>query len=152
METADKQENQALGFMIKQINNMIRRRLDQRFAEAGLSDFSGMQGPILGYIQQESQQRDVFQRDIEKTFQIRRSTATVMLQNLEQKGYIEREAVKSDARLKRISLTERAVRYDREIHRLLDRFNLEVEAGISPAEKEAFCKVLAKIVHNLEEE
>lgn len=143
-------DNQALGFLIKQANNLIKRKLDLCFTEAGLSEFIGMQGPVLGYINRESCHRDVFQRDIEKCFHIRRSTATVMLQNLEQKGYIVREAVKSDARLKKICLTECAIRYDQEICRLLDRFNLEVEAGISLQEKEVFCNVLGKIIQNLE--
>lgn len=150
MGEENKPERQALGFMIKQISNLIRRKLDLRFTEAGLSEFIGMQGPILGYIQRESSQRDVFQRDIEKCFHIRRSTATVMLQNLEQKGYIVREAVKSDGRLKKIRLTECAVRYDQQIHQLLEQFDQELEAGISPEEKEIFCHILNKIIHNLE--
>lgn len=142
---------QPIGFLIKQANNLIKRKLDLRFTEAGLSEFIGMQGPVLGYIQRESCERDVFQKDIERCFHIRRSTATVMLQNLEQKGYIVREAVQSDARLKKIRLTECAVRYDREINHLLEKFNLEVEDGITPEEKEVFCHVLGKIIQNLEE-
>lgn len=151
MSTEGQGSNQSIGFQLKQVNNLIRRKLDLRFSEAGLSEFIGMQGPVLGYIQRESSQRDVFQRDIEKSFHIRRSTATVMLQNLEQKGYIAREAVASDARLKKIRLTQSAIRYDQEIRSLLDQFNLELETGITVAERETFCCVLEKIIRNLEE-
>ena len=53
---------------------------------------------------------DVYQKDVEQEFRIRRSTATVMLQSLEQKGYLVRVASTEDARLKRILLTEKAIR------------------------------------------
>ena len=72
---------------------MIRRFLDTRFAEQDITEVCGMQGPMLGYIHDKSKSQDVFQRDLEKEFNIRRSTATVMLQNLGQKGFVVREPV-----------------------------------------------------------
>ena len=83
---------------------------------------------------------------------MRRSTATVMLQNLEQKGYIVRESVKSDGRVKKITVTEKAVQHDMAIHHLIDGFNKELEEGITPEEKECFYKILEKIRSNLETE
>ena len=87
------QKEKWIGFELKVVNNLIRRNLDVRFAEAGLDEVSGMQGPILDFVQGKSREKDVFQRDVEREFNIRRSTATVMLQNLEQKGLIVREPV-----------------------------------------------------------
>ncbi len=139
-----------IGFELKSINNMIRRKLDVRFAEAGLSELSGMQGPMLGFICRRSREQDIFQRDIEREFNIRRSTATVMLQNLEQKGYIVREQVERDARLKRIVLTEKAARQNREIHGQIDAFHQELEAGLTREEREEFLRILDKIKANLE--
>lgn len=139
-----------IGFELKSINNMIRRKLDVRFAEAGLSELLGMQGPMLGFICRRSREQDIFQRDIEREFNIRRSTATVMLQNLEQKGYIVREQVERDARLKRIVLTEKAVRQNREIHGQIDAFHQELEAGLTREEREEFLRILDKIKANLE--
>lgn len=140
---------QALGFRIKAVNNMIRRKLDTRFAEAGMEELCGMQGPMLGFLSDYSQKQDVFQKDIEREFHIRRSTATVMLQNLEQKGYIVRETVEYDARLKKIVLTERAVEADRAIRRQMDAFNEELEKGITAEEQALFFSVLDKIMRNL---
>ena len=140
---------QAIGFRIKAVNNMMRRNLDTRFAEDGMEELCGMQGPMLGFLSDYSQRQDVFQKDIEREFHIRRSTATVMLQNLEQKGYIVREPVEYDARLKKIVLTEKAVEADRAIRKQVDAFNEEVERGITPEEKELFFSVLDKIMQNL---
>ena len=46
--------------------------------------------------------------DIEKEFDITRSTASKVIDLMEQKGLIERQKVSSDARLKKISLTPKA--------------------------------------------
>lgn len=143
-------ENQRkIGFQMKSVNNLIRRKLDIRFAEAGLEDISGMQGPMLGYLYDRSRGQDVFQKDLEQNFNIRRSTASVILQNLEQKGYIVREPVAQDARLKRIVLTEKAVEVNFAIRELIDAFNNELEAGITEEEKETFFRILDKVMQNL---
>ncbi len=138
-----------IGFELKAITNMIRRNIDMRFSEAGLSELAGMQGPMLGFISDRGRMQDVFQKDIEKKFNIRRSTATVMLQNLEQKGYIVREPVERDARLKKIVLTEKAIRQNEEIRAQIDAFHEELEAGLTAEEREIFFRILDKIKANL---
>lgn len=146
MQSDDKR---LIGFQIKSVNNLIRRKLDIRFTEAGLGEISGVQGPMLGYISDHSKNQDVFQKDLEKEFNIRRSTATVMLQTLEQKGYIVREPVEHDARLKRIVLTPKAMKADQAIRKQVDAFNEELEANITPEEREALFKILDKVISNL---
>ena len=54
---------------------------------------------------------DIYQKDVEKEFQIRRSTATGTLQILEKNGFIRREPVKQDARLKKLVPTDKAKEY-----------------------------------------
>ncbi len=69
-----------------------------------------MHGWIMSYL---FRHRDepVFQRDIEREFSITRSTVTNILQLMERKGYIERQSVPQDARLKQLVLTEEGVRF-----------------------------------------
>ena len=150
-EKTDRPEGSTIiGFRLKAINNMIRRNLDIRFAEAGMEELSGMQGPLLGFLQKKSSEGDVFQKDIEKEFNIRRSTATVMLQKLEQKGYLSRESTDGDGRLKRIVLTDKAEDAHREIRRQIDAFHAELEAGLTGEEKEIFLEICDKIMKNLD--
>lgn len=144
------QGERQIGFELKAVNNMIRRKLDIRFAEAGLEEISGMQGPLLGFLDRNSSEKELFQKDLEKHFNIRRSTATVMLQNLEQKGYIVRESVDSDARMKRIIMTDKAREVNREIRKQIDAFHEELEQGITPEEKELFLQIMDKVKKNLE--
>lgn len=144
-----KKADKMVGFQIKSINNLIRRKLDVRFHEAGLQEVTGIQGPVIGYIYQHSKERDIFQKDIEKEFSIQRSTATVLLQNLEQKGLIVREAVDYDARLKKLLVTPRAVQLHCLIIELIDGFHEQLEDGISPQEKNEFLRILDKLKDNL---
>lgn len=143
-------QSEYIGFQLKSMNNLIRRKLDTRFAGTDLHELSGMQGPVISYIYDAGRERDVFQKDIEKAFQIRRSTATVMLQNLEQKGYILREAVAHDARLKKIVLTRKAICHNFAIHREIVQFHEELERGITKEEKEELFRILGKVKNNLE--
>ena len=108
-----------------------------------------MQGPIIGYIYHQGKERDIFQKDIEREFNIRRSTATVMLQNLEQKGYILRQSVEHDNRLKKILLTDKAKESNALIHSRIEDFNAELEEGITAAEREQFLDILHRIAENL---
>lgn len=142
-------DNRSIGFRLKSVSNIIRRALDTRFAEDGIIEVCGMQGPMLGYIHDKSRIQDVFQRDIEGDFNIRRSTATVMLQTLEQKGFIVRVPVEHDARLKKIVLTDKAIEQNRMIREKIDAFNENIEAGITPEEKQEFFRILNKIEKNL---
>ena len=142
-------ERPQIGFQLKFINNLIRRRMDVRFSEQGLGELSGMQGSMVGYIYDNCKKQDIFQKDIEKVFNIRRSTATVMLQNLELKGFITRQAVEHDARLKKIMVTEKAEQYSLRIREQIDEFHKELEQGITEEEKEEFSRILDKIRENL---
>ena len=133
-----------IGFELKAANNMIRRKMDSIFAQQDGSELIGMQRPLLGYLYHKSRHGDVYQKDVEKEFRIRRSTATVMLQSMEQKGYVVRVASTEDGRLKRILLTEKAIEH----HQILN-FNRELEAGLTEEEKQTFLNILDKMMDNL---
>lgn len=149
MNEQDVLSNRQLGFELKAANNMIRRKMEVIFAQQDGYELNGMQGPLLGYLYHKSRNGDVYQKDVEREFRIRRSTATVMLQSLEQKGYLVRVASTEDARLKRILLTEKAIRHHDLIEEQIRIFNRELEAGLTEEEKETFLRILDKMMHNL---
>ena len=149
MNEKDVLANRQLGFELKAANNMIRRKMEVIFAQQDGYELNGMQGPLLGYLYHKSRNGDVYQKDVEREFRIRRSTATVMLQSLEQKGYLVRVASTEDARLKRILLTEKAIRHHDLIEEQIRIFNRELEAGLTEEEKETFFRILDKMMHNL---
>lgn len=103
---------------------------------------------VLGFIYEN--QGDLYQRDIEKHFSIRRSTATILLQILEEKGLIIKKSVESDARLKQIELTPLARELHRKMTEYARNFEQKILEGVEPEEQEAFISTLNKMAQNLE--
>ena len=137
-----------MGYEIKTINNLIRRRIDNVtvFSE----EITGMHGWIIGFIYHNQKNRDIFQRDIESEFLIRRSTATGMLQLMEKNDLIIREPVAYDARLKKIVLTPKAVAYHKAIVNELDQMEEQLRKGLTQEEIEEFFRLIRKIKKNIE--
>lgn len=105
-------------------------------------------GRIIGYLYK-NRDTDIFQRDIENHFGIRRSTVTKVLQAMENNGLITRTAVLSDARLKKLTLTEKAVEMHGHFREEIDSFEEMLSHGLTEEELESFFTVTEKIYNNL---
>ncbi len=92
---------------------------------------------------------DVFQKDIEYEFSIRRSTSSSIISLMEKKGYIERVSVAHDARLKKLVLTDKALRFCDIIQANTIEFEDTMRKGITDEELEFFYSILDKIVNNI---
>ena len=97
-----------IGMELKRLDNEIHSRMAVFRAETGADDLTMMQSWIIGFLYKKRDQ-EIFQKDIEAEFSIARSTATGILQLMEKKGYIRRENLPRDARLKRLTLTEKGI-------------------------------------------
>ena len=136
------------GKVINKISKRLRRRSVALQEKLGMS---GAQGNILNYILVDGRKRPVYQKDIEKEFGLRPSTATEALKNLEAKGLICRISEKQDGRLKRIELTSKA----EEIRHLITSEIAESEnlllKGITEEERRIFIEIGKKMLKNLDE-
>ena len=136
------------GKVINKISNRLRRRSVALQEKLGMS---GAQGNILNYILVDGRKRPVYQKDIEKEFGLRPSTATEALKNLEAKGLICRISEKQDGRLKRIELTSKA----EEIRHLITSEIAESEnlllKGITEEERRICIEIGKKMLKNLDE-
>ena len=109
----------------------------------------GTQGMVLGRIVAANREgSDLYQRDIEKWLHIQRSSVTSMLQNMEQAGLITRSAVQKDARLKRLQATPKGVAYHDRVHDTIDRYEAELQAGLSQQELAAMRRGLDVLLQN----
>ena len=93
------------GKMINRISNRLRRRSGKAQETIGIT---GAKGNILNYILLESEKHNVYQKDIEKEFGLRPSTATEVLKNLEEEELIVRIQDEEDGRYKKIVFTDKA--------------------------------------------
>lgn len=136
------------GKMINRISNRLRRRSRAIQTTIGIS---GAQGNILDYILIESQNRSVYQKEIEEEFGLRPSTATEALKSLETKGLIRREAEKSDGRYKRIVFTEKAKEIKQVLRKEIEESESILLEGITEEEQKEFLRITEKMLQNLDE-
>ena len=136
------------GKMINQISNRLRRRSRQVQEAIGIS---GAQGNILDYILVESRQRSVYQKEIEKEFGLRPSTATEALKLLGEKGLICRIPEEKDGRYKRIVFTPKAEAVQDALRREIEESEAILLQGIAPEEKELFLEIAGRMLRNLDE-
>ena len=94
--------------------------------------------------------RPVYQKDIEAEFNIRRSTATRLLQSMEHKDLIMREPEENDGRLKRIRLTEKAAERSREVLDRISCIERQLVEGITAEEMKVLHSVCQRIRQNAE--
>jgi DNA-binding MarR family transcriptional regulator len=133
--------------VIIDISYLLKRDLDNAAAKFGLTR---MQAVMLKFLETESVKRDVFQKDIEREFRIRKSSVTSVIQLLEKNGYITRESVNEDARLKKIVLTDKARNVNSIIGNGLDRREEKFYDVLSEEEIENFFFIMNKISSVLE--
>ncbi len=150
-------QTEEIGFQIRTLSKLIKRQTDRlafqgaENPENGEKPGSGFHGWIIGYLYHHREQ-DIFQRDLQEAFSIRRSTVTGLLQLMEKKGLVTRSSVESDARLKKITLTPKAVALHESIMNGIQKTEESISRGLSEEEKRTFLEICGKIRANLESE
>ena len=91
----------------------------------------------------------IIRKDIEEEFRIRKSTVTGILKLLEKNGFIRRESVPQDARLKRIVPTARAESLRPQILEQLGRTEALLMEGIPEQELHIWRSVMCRMFGNL---
>ncbi len=137
-----------IGFRVRTLSVAIKRAVDASKAQSGV-ECTGTHGWVIGYLY-ENRSRDVYQRDIEKQFSVRRPTMTAILQLMEKNGLIVRERCDADARLKKIRLTDAALQIHESHERLIEAFENALREGITDDEIKAFFAVADKISANVD--
>ena len=137
------------GREIKSISNLMKRLIGNCESGKYIDEVTGNNAFIIGYLADHREQ-DVFQKDLEEVFSVRRSTMSRIIFRMEQKGFLVRVPVDHDARLKKLVLTEKGG----EIHTLMEANIIAAEQkltqGFSEKEKETLLRLLQKLRANLE--
>ena len=134
--------------MRKFANQYHRTVLAEQSKRGILQKSTHMQRILICYLC-ENEGIVTFQRDLEKKFCIRRSTATTLLNALENKGFIERKAVDYDARLKQIVVTQKGKNLFKKISTDMLEFEQQILQNISESEIQVFLSTLQKLAENL---
>lgn len=136
---------------LKSLNNLIKRLIIANCSNHEmLSSLSAQQMHIIIFIKHAQKDNlDVFQRDIENSFNIRPSTATGIIRLLEKKGYIIKQSVPNDARLKKLVLTEKSDNIFHNFAPFIKDIEKVVLKDITDEELKQFISVINKMKDNL---
>ena len=138
-----------IGYEIKILSNLLKRKIFQVLPPPPENRITDMQRRVIDFLYKHRDD-EIFQKDIEEWFCIRRSTASRMLKSLEERGIISRSSVMRDARLKKLSLTKEAIERQNEFHAKIDFVESLITNGITDEEIKTFLSVAQKIKKNLQ--
>jgi len=142
-------EGKHIGFELHQMDNLINRTRVALGLRNGVDEMTTMNGWIIGYLCKNGE-RDIYQRDLERELSLAKSTITCILKLMEQKGYIERVSVASDARLKKLVVTPKGEQLHYTCLNNMKQMEETMREGISGEEIESFLATLSKMRDNVE--
>ena len=138
-----------IGWQIRAISNLIKREVGKCGYEQYRDELTGNNMFIIGYLAKHRGE-DVFQKDLENVFSVRRSTMSNIILRMEQKGFLTRQSVSRDARLKKLVLTEKGERIHEMIESGIADTEQKLSAGLTEDEKQTLFCLLEKLRQNLE--
>ena len=137
-----------IGYAVNSLSRRISRVMDSIPAIKENKNLTGIQIWVLNFLFRSAGQ-DVYQRDMEREFNIRRSTATELLKTMERGGLIRREPVSFDARLKKIVLTDYAEEIRKQLQAQIRKTEELMTEGFSDEELETFFSFVERFKNNL---
>lgn len=142
------EENYPMKAMMN-LNCIWHRVIENSMSDLGLTS---IQSRMLGYLYFQLQNgKQVFQKELEEEFRIRKSSVTSVIQMLEKKGLVRRAGVTGDARRKELMLTEQGIAVQETVMERLDALEGLVNEALSPKEKQIWLSCIRKIETRLKE-
>ncbi|MGN0637658.1 MAG: MarR family winged helix-turn-helix transcriptional regulator [Huintestinicola sp.] len=144
------EKEEHIGRYVNRLSKDIRYSINGYLLEKGYS-MTGEQCRILGFIRYCNDSGScVYQKDIENSFGIKRSSVASILANMEKGGYIIREVDKSDARIKKVFLTDEGQKLQTEIGRTIGMIEEMITRNMSDKEKRELIRLTQLAISNIE--
>ncbi len=135
------------GKSIHMLSRQLKREIDIHVAKY---EITGVQSAMIQFIYEKSKKKDVFAKDIEKNFDVRRASIAGILQNMEKNGLIKRETVGNDARLRKIVLTQKALEIKKDVQKKIRNVEKQAIEGLTKEEIRNYVELTKKMSTNLE--
>ena len=139
----------SFGREIKVISNLLKRLVGNCESGKYIDEVTGNNAFIIGYLA-DHRDEDVFQKDLEEIFSVRRSTMSGIIFRMEQKRFLTRVPVDHDARLKKLVLTEKGEAIHALMESTIKKSEQKLTEGFTEEEKETLFRLLKKLRNNLE--
>ncbi len=138
----------SLGLYISKLSRLISRKTDSAVMSAIDDNLTVSQAYVIDFITN-TDKEDVFQKDLENEFYLKRSSVSLMLNNMEKNDLIKRVPVAGDARLKKIILTEKSIEISKKISEAIGSIENELIKNMEEDEIKSFLTLLDKIGNNI---
>ncbi len=137
-----------IGRYIHMLSRQVKRKIDE--AVSGYH-VTAVQCSFIRFIFEKNKTGNVYAKDIEGKFNMRRATVAEILSLMEKNELIERKSMKEDARLKEITLTKKSLEIKNSIEQEIKKVEQEIKRGITEEELQSFTTILEKMLKNLED-
>lgn len=136
-----------IGKYIQIVSRQIKRNMDETLSKYNVT---GVQSMLIGYIYKKSQIGEVFAKDIEEEYDMRKATVAGIIQLMETNGLIVRNAKAEDCRLKSITLTPKALEIEKIAKKQIAITEKQMVKDMTKEEQTKFLESLKKVSKNLE--
>ena len=131
------------GFILHDVARLLRTTFDRRVRELGLTR---SQWWVLNHL---FRNNGVTQSELAEILEVEKPTLGRLLDRLEQKGWVQREADASDRRAKRVFLTKEVEPAIKTMRSAAAEMRRDAVAGLSAEQQERFVDSLLTIKANL---
>lgn len=138
-----------IGVEVRNLTILIKREM-HKYSDISMKSGTELHALVIEFLLK-NQNREVYQKDFEEEFIIRKSTASRMLTLMEKNDMIRRLPVDSDARLKKIVLTEKAISIHNKMKKIGIQLDSKIKHGILDEDLSVFFKVIDQIKKNLKQ-
>ena len=140
-------EKRDIGRCVHILSRQIKRKVDESVSKY---DVTAVQCSFIGIIKECSKHGEVYAKNIEAKFNMRRATVAEILSLMEKNGLIKRESSTEDARLKKIILTDKSLEIQSSKKKEIEKVENILKTDLSKEELAQFMKTLDKMSKNLE--
>lgn len=133
------------GREVQNVANRFRRLGDENLQKEGITI---SQLRVIAFVSFHGD--GVCQKSLEEHFDIRRSSVTGLLQNMEKSGLLVRRSSETDARVKIVSLTEKGKALDEKLQSYIQGLESDLMQGFDPDEKKLLSSFLQRMLKNLD--
>ncbi|WP_051685533.1 MarR family transcriptional regulator [Clostridium sp. KNHs205] len=135
------------GYHIQKLGKNIKYLADENLIKHGIT-FEQVR--VMRFLDSYSSDNPANQKDVEIMFELKRSSVTNILQNMEKNGLVTRSGDALDGRMKKVWLTEKGKDLYLHLRSYLVKLEEVIVQGMTEEEKDMFRLLLKKSIQNVE--
>lgn len=143
-EEREKWKKESLGLLFRHIHNTFEMSFNKQLKSIGIT---ASQAEILRFLGRTTK-KEIKQRDIEKSLNLKNPTVTGILKRLEENGFVEIKMNEKDKRANNIYLTQKAIQNQKKMEEERYEMDSNLIKGMTMQEVEELRRLLQLVLEN----